>query len=130
MQNSSEPIACVAFMLIADHKLLVEKRAMTKQLLPGAIAIPGGHVDAGENLEETLLRELHEELNVVPLHYAYLCALPHQAEEFRLIHYFIVEQWSGEINALEAEQLHWLPLDRVDELVLEIDREAVVRYLA
>ena len=123
------PLECVAFMLIADRRILVEKRSASKRLLPGAIAIPGGHVDMGETLADALVRELHEELNITPQRFAHVCTRLHQAEEFRRIHYFAVTQWIGEIHVLEATSIHWLPLDDLSTLVLDIDRTAVAEYL-
>lgn len=129
MAHSPEPLDCVAFMLIADNRILVEKRSITKRLLPGALAIPGGHVEEGEGMETALLRELYEELNITPHAYSHLCTLLHQAEELRRIHYFVVESWTGEISTLEAESLHWLSLDSLGVLDLEIDVRAIESYL-
>lgn len=130
MTQPTEPLDCVAFMLIANGCILVEKRSATKRLLPGALAIPGGHVDEGESLETALVRELREELNIAPEGFAHVCTLLHQAEELRRIHYFVVEQWAGEMAVLEAESLRWLPLDDLSALDLEIDLQAVEQYLA
>ena len=130
MSQPAAPLECVAFMLIADHQILVEKRSETKQLLPGAIAIPGGHLEEGESVEAALVRELREELNITPHEFSYVCTLLHQAEELRRIHYFVVERWVGDISALEAESLRWIPLDDLSALDLEIDVLAVERYLA
>ena len=44
----------VAFMLIQDGKLLVEKRRANKRFLPNVLSIPGGHCEPGESAEETL----------------------------------------------------------------------------
>jgi 8-oxo-dGTP diphosphatase len=124
----SEFLDCVAFMLIANNAILVEKRSATKKLLPGALAIPGGHVEEGESLEAALVRELREELDITPQGFSYLCMLPHQAEELRHIHYFVVEHWTGEMRTLEAGSLHWLALDDLTALDLKIDVEAVEQY--
>ncbi len=130
MTHPTEPLDCVAFMLIADNAILVEKRSATKRLLPNALAIPGGHVEEGESVEAALVRELHEELNITPHGFSALCTLLHQAEELRRIHYFVVERWAGDMVALEAESLRWLPLDDLGALDLEIDVDAIERYLA
>lgn len=125
MGLSTEPLACVAFILIANGCVLVEKRSEHKRLLPGALAIPGGHVDEGENTEAALVREVKEELDITPRHFSFVCTLLHEAEEYRQIHYFAVTQWDGEMVALEAESLRWLPLDELDALDVEIDRVAL-----
>ena len=57
---------CVAFMLIENNRLLVERRKLTKTVDPGCIAIPGGHIENGETPEEVLRREMREETGYLP----------------------------------------------------------------
>jgi len=44
------------------EKYLVVKRSETESLNPGAWEFPGGHLEVGQTIEETLKRELKEEL--------------------------------------------------------------------
>jgi 8-oxo-dGTP diphosphatase len=120
---------CVVFMLVRDGQVLAEKRKMTRQLAPGAVALPGGHVEPGEGLEAALRRELDEELGVAAEHVAYVCTLLHRAEEFRKLHYFAVESWRGEILNREAEALVWIRLDEPAGLDIDVDRTAVGEYV-
>ena len=127
--GGAHPLDCVVFMLVKNGHVLAEKRKSTRRLAPGAISLPGGHVDAGERLEDALRRELDEELGVVAEHVAYVCTLLHRAEEFRKLHYFAVERWRGEIQNQEAEALLWVPLDAPAVLEIDVDRTAVGEYV-
>ena len=123
------PLECVALLLVGDHRVLAEKRKLTKALAPGAVAIPGGHVEAGEGLGQALVREAREELGIVPREAAFVCTLMHLAEELRRLHYFAVRAWEGDIVPEEAESVVWLPLDAGHELDFDVDRTAVTEYL-
>ncbi|NOI65151.1 NUDIX domain-containing protein [Vibrio sp. 99-8-1] len=125
---------CVSFILLKDDNVLLEKRSEYKRTDPGLINIPGGHMDEGETQRQTLCREVKEELNVIPTQYQYLCSLYHPTSELQLIHYYIVNQWQGEITAQEAEDVQWFKLASV-QLAIEADNIAlaevarVSRYL-
>jgi ADP-ribose pyrophosphatase YjhB (NUDIX family) len=47
-----------------ENAVFLARRAMTKKFLPGVYELPGGHVDYGEDLQDGLRRELHEELKL------------------------------------------------------------------
>ena len=48
-----------------DGRILLQKRALTKQVQPGKWDMSvGGHVSSGETCEEAVLREMNEELGV------------------------------------------------------------------
>ena len=119
---------CVACLLIADGKVLAEQRRLSKTVAPGAIAIPVGHIEAGEEPEDALRREMREELAIVPRDPRYVCTLLHRSAEFRRLHYFAVTEWEGTITNSEAAALLWLPLIAPERLDLDVDRVAVAEY--
>lgn len=127
--DGEPPLDCVVFMLVRDGHVLAEKRKLTRRLAPGAVSLPGGHVDPGETLEDALRRELDEELGVVAERVAYVCTLLHRSVEFRKLHYFAVEGWRGEILNQEAEAVLWVPLDEPAALDIDVDRTAVSEYV-
>ncbi len=122
-------LECVAFMLIRDGQVLAEKRKTSKKVAPGAMAIPGGHLEPDETIEQALHRELTEELAVKARQAEFVCTLLHRDGEIRRLHYFAVASWSGEISNNEAEHLAWIPLGDPSQLDLEVDRVAVAEYL-
>lgn len=112
---------CVAFMLIAEKKILAEQRTLTTPLDPGAIAIPGGHMDPGETQEQALDREAKEELGLVLHNPRYVCSLIEKLSVFHRIHYYAIESWTGQIECHEAESLLWIPLNEPQRFDLAVD---------
>ena len=128
MANAIRPVECIAFMLIQDERVLAEKRKPTKRVVPGALALPGGHIEGQESPKEALYREIQEGGGVVPLEIAYVCTLLHRSQEFRKLHYFAVTRWEGSIIPHEAASVLWIPLNALETLDLDVDRIALQEY--
>ncbi|GLR04817.1 NUDIX hydrolase [Vibrio hyugaensis] len=118
---------CVSFILVRNNTVLLETRTKEKVSDPGAIAIPGGHMEMGETQHETLYRELEEELNIKPTSFVYLCSLYHPTSELQLIHYYIVKNWLGTIDSLEAESVDWYSILNAP-VATQADRIALSEY--
>ncbi|MEN8252968.1 MAG: NUDIX domain-containing protein [Patescibacteria group bacterium] len=56
-------VACEAY-IIHDGKVLMHKRAEDKKKFPGFWIGPGGHVESGEDVLTTAIREVEEETGV------------------------------------------------------------------
>ncbi|WP_430460254.1 NUDIX hydrolase [Thalassolituus sp. LLYu03] len=120
------PLApCVSFILLRDDCVLLEQRRADKPIDPGMVMVPGGHMEPGETQEDTLIRELAEELSIVPHDARYVCSLLHPTDELQLLHYYLVTEWSGEIQALEAESVFWHPVSQLDRLDIAPDHIAI-----
>ncbi len=121
-------LECIAFVLIKDNTMLAEKRKLTKMVMPGAIALPGGHIEEGESPEDALRREIREELGIVPSDITYICTLLYRSQACHKLHYFAVHSWTGDIVNNEAEALLWIPFDALGSLDLDVDRIAISEY--
>lgn len=125
-------LECVSFLLVSEGKILVEKRRQDKPLDPGLVAIPGGHMETGETELDALEREVMEELGVNFSNPQYLCTLFHYAvakqqesQEVQKIHYYLIEDWQGELQSLEAESVYWLDLSQSEEIDIPADKVAL-----
>lgn len=124
-QHSSDYAPCVAFILVKDNAVLMERRTADAVVDPSCVVIPGGHVEEGEDLVEALRREAREELAVEVVDPRFVCTLVHQSTEVVAISYYWVTSWDGDVECHEAEEVFWLKLEALDRLDFEIDRMAV-----
>ncbi|MGB3503688.1 MAG: (deoxy)nucleoside triphosphate pyrophosphohydrolase [Mesorhizobium sp.] len=94
----------------ADGRVLLSERPEGKQLA-GLWEFPGGKVEAGETPEETLVRELQEELGIetktaclAPLTFA-----SHSYETFHLLMpLYVCRRFWGTAKGLEGQRLKWV----------------------
>jgi len=123
MSNLDE---CVCFVLVIDDQVLFEHRWADDKTGTAAINIPGGHIKPEESQTQALIREVEEELSVIPLSYGFLCSLPFSASpESQLLHYYLVDKWAGEVMALEAQDVEWVtPSPNLS--ISESDRKALI----
>lgn len=70
-----------------------------------------------------------EALDIRPASMTYVCTLLHRAQEFRKLHYFVIENWQGEISDREAKTLLWVPLEQAHTFMLDVDRAALGEYI-
>ena len=94
----------------ADNRVLLAQRPAGKQLA-GLWEFPGGKVEAGERPEETLVRELREELGIT-VNEACLAPLTfasHRYADFHLLMpLYICRRWDGFVQAREGQALKWV----------------------
>ena len=119
-------IPSVAFILLKDNKILVEKRKITKSSFPGKIAIPSGGIEKGETSEQALWRETKEEFDIKVTDYAYIGKyfLEYKEVDFDT-YYYVVTKWTGEIQNKEAEELVWLNKNNTTKLGIDTDVKAI-----
>jgi 8-oxo-dGTP diphosphatase len=101
----------------ADGRVLLAQRPEGKPMA-GLWEFPGGKVEAGERPEETLIRELREELGIAvsepclaPLTFA-----SHTYPDFHLLMpLYVCRRWEGIVTAKEHQGLGWVKPNRLRE---------------
>ena len=106
-----------------EERVLLGFRAAHKRTYPLCWDIFGGHVEAGESLEEALVREFREELDIGVTRFRPLgeaMAEPNPAlNGHKVYHSYLIEAWTGELaNAGdEHTEIAWFPV--ADALALD-----------
>ena len=101
-------VACA--LIDADGRILIAQRPEGKGMA-GLWEFPGGKVETGESPEETLIRELDEELGIIvkPACLAPLTFASFAYEKFHLLMpLYVCRRWDGLVVAREHAALRWV----------------------
>ena len=124
-------VDAVGLIILKNSSLLVEKRRMDKKTDPGLVSIPGGHVELGESHFEACKRELKEELNLECTQFSFIATkLWDTPIEIQRIHYYLCENWSGEIMCNEAERVFYIKTSDLNLLDIEMERDVIREMIA
>jgi 8-oxo-dGTP diphosphatase len=115
----------------ADGRVLLAERPAGKPMA-GLWEFPGGKVIDGERPEETLIRELNEELGIVvkeaclaPLTFA-----SHTYADFHLVMpLYVCRRWEGSVIALEGQRLAWVRPNRLRDYPMPPADEPLIPHL-
>jgi 8-oxo-dGTP diphosphatase len=115
----------------ADGRVLLTERPAGKTMA-GLWEFPGGKVEAGERPEETLIRELKEELGIVvqeaclaPLTFA-----SHAYDDFHLLMpLYVCRRWERIVTAQEGQRLAWVKPNRLRDYQMPPADEPLIAHL-
>ncbi|HVZ70606.1 MAG TPA: 8-oxo-dGTP diphosphatase MutT [Rhizomicrobium sp.] len=94
----------------SDGRVLIAQRPEGKTLA-GLWEFPGGKIEKGERPEDTIIRELREELGIVVRE---ACLAPfvfasHSYEAFHLLMpLFLCRRWEGTVTPAEGQAVKWV----------------------
>jgi 8-oxo-dGTP diphosphatase len=99
----------------ADGRVLIAQRPAGKPMA-GLWEFPGGKIEDGEAPEQSLIRELQEELGIV-VNEACLAPLAfasHAYPDFHLLMpLYVCRRWEGQVIASEGQALAWVKPNRL-----------------
>ena len=102
--------------IVEDHGRYFVTRRQKGVHLEGLWEFPGGKCEPGERPEQSLIRELHEELGITV---AEPCLAPltfasHAYETFHLLMpLYICRRWEGSVVAREGQNLAWVRANKL-----------------
>ena len=110
-------------LLVRDGAVLLAKRSPAKRAYPDAWSFPGGHVEPGEALDDALVREVGEEVGLVPTYFYKLGIIekPDLAAHGAVTHHhlYAVTAWDGGEPVLvgdEHTELRWCALEHASSV--------------
>ena len=126
-------LVAAAALVDLDGRVLIQQRPDGKAMA-GLWEFPGGKVEAGETPEQTLIRELKEELaiDVTEACLSPLSFASHAYDDFHLLMpLYVCRRWSGVVRPVEAKALSWVrpaklreyPMPPADEPLIPVLRD-------
>ena len=124
-------IVAACALLDADGRVLIAERPPGKAMA-GLWEFPGGKVEDGETPEQTLIRELQEELGIVvreaclaPLTFA-----SHAYAEFHLLMpLYVCRRWEGTVTARHHTKLAWVRPNKLRDYPMPPADEPLIAHL-
>jgi 8-oxo-dGTP diphosphatase len=124
-------LVVAAALVDTDRRVLIAQRPEGKSLA-GLWEFPGGKIEAGERPEETLIRELAEELDIrvkepclAPLSFA-----SHRYEDFHLLMpLYVCRRWEGTPRAMEHQAIRWVAPSRLRDFPMPPADEPLIPAL-
>jgi len=130
-------IICASYLLLLKDNNVLLLRRFNTGYEDGNYNIPAGHVDEGESVTNTLIREIKEEIgiNINKTNIELVHTIHRQGSEIndeRLDFFFICKKWDGEVQNIEphkCDDLNWFDVNKLPDNVIPYIRDAISNYI-
>lgn len=128
MRHAGIPVG-VHVLLERDGRVLLMRRAGTG-FFDGLYSLPGGHVEEGESLRATAIREMAEELGIVldEVDLSVVGVVHRRSDTNRIDFFLAAHRWRGEPKIAEPDKcdaLQWFARDALPEAIVPYIRDAL-----
>ena len=121
------------FIVNKNHQVLLQKRSPNKRFNPNKWGLCAGHVDSGETLEDTALREVEEEIgikyNISDLQVLEEMEVNKRESNSHIVRYYYIycTENSFNIQTEELSEVRWFDIDDVINMVKNNDDSLVIK---
>lgn len=114
----------------AKQEILLIQRPKDKPMA-GLWEFPGGKIEQGEKPEEALVRELGEEIALVPVTFTPLSFVSHTYDTFHIVLLpYLVTEWTGTFDLLERQQGYmWVKAEDMNNFSKPTASQKVIEYI-
>lgn len=115
-------------MIMDGTKVLVQDRVAKDW---HGVAFPGGHVEPGESITDSVVREIKEETGLT-IKRPRLCGVKDWMRDDGaryIIFYYRANEFSGELKPSEEGEVFWAELNELPRMNLAVDMELSLRVL-
>lgn len=116
----------VGVVLDSQQRILIALRS--RQIHQGGLwEFPGGKVEAGETVQQALVRELSEELGIQAMEFSPLLEIQHDySDKSVLLDVWWVNQFSGEAIGREGQPIRWVSADQLADYTFPEANAAII----
>lgn len=114
-----------------EHAVLIGRLDRHGKLL---WSLPKGHIEDGETVEQTALREVKEETGIsarvlLPLGTIDYWFVAERRRVHKTVHHFLLEAVGGELSDedVEVTEVAWVPVEQLENRLAYTDERALVR---
>jgi 8-oxo-dGTP diphosphatase len=129
IMEQNQAITVCAF-IHHQGKLFLAKRASGKAFLPDKFELPGGHVEPGEDIRGTLVREIFEEFHmkiaIGDAFFAFTYENPvKETQSVEVVYFatFLGEIADIDMNPIDHSEFCWISEDQIEDFYQEADGE-------
>lgn len=106
-----------------NGKVVLQYRSPERYKKWSGYAFPGGHIEEGESLAESVIREIYEEtgLTIVDPKLVAVKDWPLDEEGRYIVFCYKATEFTGQLRSSEEGEVSWVEKDQLDQLDLSYD---------